>query len=253
MKLGKRILSILSLSLLIGVATHPLVSACAPEAQTCSSDYQVNESFFGSGGALYDCSTSYCTKQSAGELTVGNTSSADYQAQAGFNTDRTPFLQFIVNSGTTNIGTLSTGSTTTTTATFTVKNYLSGGYSVVTVALPPQNNTYNMHALSTPTASSVGTEQFGMNLATNTTGCGAPANFGLAPQQVPGPTYSFGVAASGYNTCGLFKYVNGDTIASSATSSGETDYTISYIYNISVLTPGGAYTFNDVLVATATF
>jgi hypothetical protein len=218
-------------------------------AQSASANYQVNEVFFGAGGDLNECSTSYCAKISAGETAVGNPSSSNYQAHAGFNTDRTPYLQFIVNGGNINIGVLSTGSATTTTATFSVKNYLSSGYSVVTVSNPPQNNSYTMHALSSPTASSAGTEQFGMNLVANT----SPVTFGANPVQVPSSAFSYGAVASGYSTANLYQYNAGDTIAYSNSSSGETDYTISYIYNISNITPGGTYTFNDVLVATATF
>ena len=144
---------------------------------------------------------------------------------------------------------LSTGSTTTTTATFSVKNYISSGYTVVTVSNPPINNAYTMHNLTSPTASSAGTEQFGINLVANT----SPITFGVNPVQVPSSAFSYGAAAAGYNTPNLYKYVPGNTIAYSNSSSGETDYTISYIYNISVLTAGGTYTFNDVLVATATF
>lgn len=225
------------------------VSNKAFAAQSQSANYQVNEVFFGSGGALNDCSTNYCSKQSIGETAVGSTSSTNYQAHAGFNTDRTPFLEFIVNTVNTNVGVLSTGSTTTTTATFSVKNYLSSGYTVVTVSNPPKNNTYTMNALSSPTTSSAGTEQFGMNLVANT----APATFGANPSQNPSSVFSFGAAAAGYNTPNLYEYVPGSTIAYSNTSSGETDYTISYVYNISNITPGGVYSFNDVLVATATF
>jgi hypothetical protein len=217
--------------------------------QSASTDYGVNEVFFGSGGALTDCSTSYCAKESIGETAVGNPKSTNYQAHAGFNTDRSPYLQFIVNGTNTNIGVLSTGGTTTSTATFSVKSYLASGYSVVTVSNPPQNNTYVMHALSTPTASSAGTEQFGMNLEANT----SPTTFGAGPVQNPSGTFSFGAVSSGYNTANLYEYVPGSTIAYSNSSSGETDYTISYIFNISNVTAGGSYTFNDVLVATATF
>jgi hypothetical protein len=71
--------------------------------------------------------------------------------------------------------------------------------------------------------------------------------------EVPSSTYSFGAAATGYNTPCQFKYVNGDTVAQSTKSSGETDYTISYIFNISATTPGGVYTMQHVLVATSTF
>lgn len=222
-------------------------------AQSSSANYQVNEVFFGNGGDLNECSTSYCAKIAAGETAVGDISSGTLQAHAGFNTDRTPYLQFIVNGVNTNVGTLSTGSATTTTATFSVKSYLSSGYSVVTVSNPPKNNSYTINALSSPAASSPGSEQFGMNLVSNPSCSGLPTNLGSSPVQVPSSSFSFGVAASGYNTACQFKYVPGDTIASSSSSSGETDYTISYLYNISVLTPGGTYTFNDVLVATATF
>jgi hypothetical protein len=106
-----------------------------------------------------------------------------------------------------------------------------------------------MHNLTSPTASVAGSEQFGINLVHNT----SPASFGANPVQVPSSAFSFGAAAPGYNTPNQYKYVPGDTIAYSNSSSGETDYTISYIYNISVITPGGTYGFNDVLVATATF
>lgn len=226
-----------------------IVPATALAAQSSSSNYQVNEVFFGNGGDLNDCSASYCAKESVGETSVGNTKSTNYQAQGGFNTDRTPYLQFIVNASTTNIGVLSTGSATTTTGTFSVKNYLSSGYSVVTVSNPPINSTFTMHNLTSPTASSPGTEQFGINLVANT----SPTTFGADPAQNPSSAFSFGAAASGYNTPNQYKYVPGDTIATSNKSSGETDFTISYLYNISTTTPGGIYTFNDVLVATATF
>ena len=232
----------------VALATLLAVPAIALAAQSSSSHYQVNEVFFGAGGQLNTCSSNYCSKQSAGETAVGNPSSTNYQAHAGFNTDRTPFLQFIVNGTSTDIGVLSTSSTTTTTATFSVKNYLSSGYQVVSVSQPPKYNTYTMHNLTTPSTSVPGTEQFGINLVHNTS-----PSVGANPVQVPSSSFSFGKAAGGYDTPNEYKYVPGDTIAYSNSSSGETDYTISYIYNISNITPGGTYDFNDVLVATATF
>lgn len=234
---------------IVGILVFLMAPLSVQAAQSQSTNYQVNEVFFGSGGALNNCSASYCAKESIGETAVGKSSSANYKTQAGFNTNRVPYLQFIVNGVNTNVGVLSTGGTTTTTATFSVKNYLSSGYSVVTVSNPPINNSYTMHALSTPTASSIGTEQFGMNLVANT----SPITFGANPSQNPSSAFSFGAASSGYNTANQYEYVPGSTIAYSNSSSGETDYTISYIYNISNLTPGGTYTLNDVLVATATF
>jgi hypothetical protein len=245
MSLWKRFLSSGVLIVLVLFGSNAVVIA----SQSSSPNYQVNEVFFGAGGDLNECSTTYCAKDSIGETGVGDISSTNYQAQAGFNTDRTPYLQFIVNTTSVNLGILTTASATYTTATFSVKSYLAGSYTVINASPPPQNNSYTMHSLTSPTASIPGTEQFGINLVANT----SPATFGVAPLQVPGTTFSYGQVAAGYNTANLYKYVQGDTIAYSNQSSGETDYTISYIYNISSVTPGGTYTMNHVLVATSTF
>jgi len=225
-----------------------LIPVAAQGAQSNSANYQVNEVFFGAGGSLDNvCSTTYCAKQSVGETGVGNTKGTAYQAQAGFNTDRTPYIQFVVNTSSINLGVVSPGTPATGNATFKVKTYLAGGYVVVNASPPPTNNSYT---IATPTGSySSGTEQFGINLVANT----SPTTFGAAPVQVPGSTYSFGVAATGYNTSNSYKYANGDTIASSPSSSGETDYTISYLFNVTNITPGGTYTMNHILVATSTY
>lgn len=232
----------------IVVAVCPLAFA----AQSNSTHYSVDEVYFGTGGELNACSTNYCSKQSAGETGVGATSSTNYKSQAGFNTDRTPYLSFTVTGGSTNLGVLSTGSAATTTATFSVKSYLAGGYVVQTASDPPVNSLPTqpmLHALTSPTASSPGTEQFGINLVANT----SPTTFGANAIQVPDSTFAFGAAATGYNTPNLYKYVKGDTVAQSTRSSGETDYTISYLFNISNVTAAGQYVFNHVLVATSTF
>jgi len=227
-------------------------------AQSNSANYQVNEVFMGSGGQLHSCSATYCSKQSAGEIAAGNMAGTAFKAQGGFNTDRQPYIAFSVAGGSTDIGTLSTVGTATTNATFAVKTYLSSGYIVQFMSNPPTNNGLTPHTMATPltpTASAVGTEQFGVNVVQNLTSCTtpAPANFGANPVQVPDNTFSFGTVAANYNTCGKFMYQKGDTLVSSSKSSGETDYTLSFIYNISPTTPDGEYTFNGTLVATSTY
>jgi hypothetical protein len=112
-----------------------------------------------------------------------------------------------------------------------------------------------MNFLTSPTVSSAGSEQFGMNLVANNS-CpqsGMPGSLGSDPVQVPSSSFSFGAAAANYNTACNFTYNNGDTVAQSTQSSGETDFTISYLFNISSITPGGTYTMNQSLVATSTF
>jgi hypothetical protein len=106
-----------------------------------------------------------------------------------------------------------------------------------------------MQALTIPTASSVGTEQFGINLVANT----SPTSFGADPQYIPDNTFSFGQVSADYSSPNLYKYVKGDTVAQSTSSSSDTTFTVSYIFNISNVTPGGTYSMNHVLVATATY
>ena len=248
-------LAIVSVAMLAVIALS--VPPVAAQSAASSSNYSIDQVFFGTGGELNACSTSYCSKQAAGETAVGNAASAAFQTQAGFNTDRQPYLEFSVTTSPVDLGYLSTLSTATATSQFAVKTYLASGYVVTLASNPPDNGGASPHFFSAPSsptapASPGSVEQFGINLVANTNPAslnGPSAN----PVQVPDNTFSFGTVASGYNTANLYKYVKGDTIASSTKSSGETDYTISYIYNITQLTPNGNYTYNGVLVATSTF
>jgi hypothetical protein len=216
---------------------------------TSSTNYQLGEAVFASGGQLNSCSSNYCSKQAAGELAVGSTSSANYLAHAGFNTDRQPYIQINVSNTNTYLGTLTSSTTATTTASFSVETYLAHGYAVINASGPPTNGSYTMQTSTTPTTSNVGTEQFGMNLVANT----SPASFGSNPVEEPDNTFSFGQVATAYDNPNQYLYNQGDEIAYSTSSTSFTTYTISYIFNISHVTPGGTYTFYHVLVATGTY
>ncbi len=230
----------------VGMPVSPVL---AQQAQ--SSNFQINEAFFGSGGELNACSGSYCSKQAAGELTVGNTKSGSYQAQAGFNTDRTPYIETaIVGSPTVDLGTLETTTTGAGTAQFYVKSYLASGYVVQIYGTPPTNSGHLLSPLAGQ-ALAQGTEQFGLNLAVNT----AP-NIGATPVHTPdypSQPFGFGTVDDDYNDPNVFRFVSEDIIASSLSSSGFTTYTISYVANISPITPGGTYVGNNSIVATATY
>lgn len=245
MRIKQKLAPIVLLALAASFGMIGLVQA----SQASSTGYGINEVFFGSGGSLHDCSATYCAKLAAGETGVGNTASPLYQAQAGFNTDRQPFLEFVVSNTNIDVGILTSSTTKTTTATFSVKSYLASGYVVKQTSAGPTNGSYVMSGLATPTASAVGTEQFGINLVANT----SPVTFGANPSQSPDATFGHGQVSSGYNTPNLFKYVPNDTIAYSDQSSGTTNYTASYIFNVSNLTAGGTYVMRHVLVATSTF
>lgn len=226
---------------LLGASTAVLlVAAVIPvSAQSASTNYQVNESFFGAGGELDSSSANYRAKQSAGETTVGNAASANYQFYGGFNTTDQPLLEFAVNGGTYDLGFLDAISTGAAVASFTVRNYLSSGYTVLLRGASPATTAGSGHtltALTVPTGSTPGTEQFGVNLTANTN----PA-IGTAVSQSPDSSFGTGDAASDYATANLFKFVDGDTIAFSNKSSGQTNYWMSMIANVSRDTPAGQY------------
>lgn len=226
---------------MLGVSLAALLVWASPivHAQSSSSHYKVEESFFGTGGELDAQSSSYRAKQSAGETTVGLSSSANYQFHAGFNTSDKPLLEVAVNGGEYDMGVLDASTTGAVAASFTVRNYLSNGYVVMLTGNAPSIPAPFPHTLPGMTAaanSDPGTEQFGVNLADN----GNP-DIGAEPQQDPDSTFSFGTAVSGYDTANFFKFISGDIIAMSPKSSGQTTYTLSMIANVARNTPAGQY------------
>jgi len=216
---------------------------------TNSTNYQIQEDFVGGGGNTSSSSSSFNSQDAIGGAAAGSGAGTNYLAQSGVPTTAEPTLTFSVNTSSVSRGSLSTSITRTGTATFNVLNYTSYGYVVQIIGNTPSNGAHNLTNLSSPTASSTNTEQFGINLVANT----APATFGANPTQVPDSSFSFGSAASGYDTANTYKYVSGNTIASATKSSGQTTYTISYIANISNNTPGGSYSSNQVIVCTGTY
>lgn len=218
-------------------------------AAISSSNFQIDEDFIGGGGTIDSSSPNYKAQDSIGATAAGDGRSTNYRAQSGATTTNDPMLEFSVSTSSVSLGSLLTSQTATGTASFSVRNYTSNGYIVQLVGNTPTSGSHSLAAMSTTSASSAGTEQFGVNVVANT----APATFGANPQQVPDSSFSSGAAASGYNVANNFKYVSGDVIAQATETSGQTTYTISYIANISFSTPGGQYTATQSLVCTGTY
>ena len=243
----KQILAAVGLSVLVVLA----YTAPALAAQSNSANYGVSEVNFGSGGEVRGCSTTFCARQSAGDLVVGNTKGTQYQAEAGGVTNRTPYLELVVASGVIDLGEISAIETKSGTKPFTVRTYLASGYVVNVTGTPLKNKTsgYELNAMS-GTASALGTEQFGINLADNSL-----PDIGASPVQVPDGTFSFGKANTGYATANSYKFVSGDTVANSDTTNGngQTDYTMSVIANAATTTPGGRYNTRLTLNVIPTF
>lgn len=202
-----------------------------------SSNYQTTQTQFGSNSFEQSCSGEYCARVSIGDLSGGSSQSGGSKATFGEIVDSDPFLEVIVDPGTSNLGELSTETTGTKTTIVRIRNYLSSGYQLQIIGDSPKINGHTLATLGAPAASDAGTEQFGMNVADNST-----PDIGAAPVQVPDDQISFGEVTDDYKTPNLFKYSSGDVVAQSLSESGRTDYTISMIVNISNSTPAGHYT-----------
>ncbi len=231
-------------------------------AQTSTSaSYQVNEATFASGGDVNANSASYNARGSVGNLGVGEAGSASYNAVAGSVTPSEEFLELGITSGTIDLGTLTTATTGIGVGSFYVRTYVNGSYVVKTLSTPPTNGAKTLTPLTSGGASSIGTEQFGINLVANTSPTNGtyPSGAGTGPAQQPGTGFSnfvAGVAATGYGTANSYKYNNGDTIAQSGSGGlnwGRTDFTITYIENINAITPGGLYSMNHDISAIPTY
>jgi len=236
-------------------------------AQTSeSSNYKIQEYYFGTGGQVQDCATegsaNYCANLSAGGLGVGRSSSANYDLEAGFVTQNEVFLEMVVTGATVNFGTFDYNSYSSGAAqaggcncSFYIRTYLSNNYVVLTASQPPTSengDVLDAMPLGVP-SNNAQDEQFGFNLVANST-----PNIGANRVNQPDDSFADGEAATGYNVPDQFKYGVGDTIARSQANPnnpaiGVTEYTISYIAKPAINTPAGLYQMNHDLIAVATF
>lgn len=230
-----------------------IISIALPDvvfAQYNSSNYRVDEVQFGTGGDQTS-SSSYQAQQNAGNLTGGQFSSSNYQIYGGFLTPNEEFLEVTVSPTSLDFGTLSDSTTATGTSGFTVRTYLNSSYVVymLTDTLTSEGGA-TIDPMTSAGSSTVGTEQFGINLVANT----APVAQGTDPAPFPDNTFAYGEAASGYDTANTYKFNKTDIIAQSNTNGwGQTNFTVSYIVNVSPTTAAGLYTTVQNIVITATY
>jgi hypothetical protein len=221
-------------------------SAVYADPPPTSAHYHIDESSIDAGGLIQSSSTNFQASSAIGDLGVGNSASANYQVEAGSKTTNDPALSFAVNTGTADFGSFTASAASTANATFSVLNYTSYGYVVQIAGNAPSNGSHTIPAMATTGASVPGTEQFGINVVANT----SPISFGANPDH---GQFGFGSASANYGTSNQFRYVSGETIATAPKSSGVTTYTLSYIVNVTSLTPGGQYASNQTLIVTGTY
>ena len=215
-----------------------------------SPSYRFDESSIGTGGLMEGSSSNFKVQSSTGDIAIGTSASSNFRVDSGTQTSPDPTLTFSMDTPLANFGNFSAATASTSTTTFSVINYSSYGYVVQLVGPPPKYGSNEIAPMTATAASQPGIEQFGVNLVANT----SPTSFGANPDNGTAPNnFGFGTVAANYGTPNQFRYVSGETIASAPKSSGKTLYTMSYLINVSNLTPAGNYKSDQTLVVTGTY
>ncbi len=141
------------------------------------------------------------------------------------------------------LGTLTTTSTGASTSQLGATTNATSGYSITVAGVTLTSGGNTITALASQTASTQGSEQFGINLKDNAT-----PNIGSEPAGA-----GSGTPTANYGTADQFRYVSGDSIASNGTADDFRLYTVSYIANIANSTEPGTYQTTLTYVCTATF
>lgn len=144
----------------------------------------------------------------------------------------------------TDMGQLAADQTLTAQSQMIVGTNATAGFSIMAYGSPMAAGTNVIEALTVPTPSIKGVNQFGINLVANTT-----PSVGSDPDG----EWTNAVASPDYATPDLFKFVDGDEVASSPNVSLSKRFTVSYIVNASPDLRAGVYTTTVTFVASGRF
>lgn len=240
----------LTLSVVLPVLALALL-ATDSWAQTQSTNYRIFADVFSAGGIENSASTLYSLQDSIGEAVIStNTNSTStspsYGIKSGFR-ELYPDLSltFSIADTTINLGTLSATSASTDTNTISVGTNAFNGFIITATGNNPTltSGANTITAIgATAVASSVGTEQFGINLVANTSPSAGSNPSGSSP---------IGSAANQYNTTNLFAWNSGATVATSSAPVNLTTLTVTYLANIASGTEAGTYNLTITYAATA--
>ncbi|HEU5004470.1 MAG TPA: hypothetical protein VFT49_00055 [Candidatus Saccharimonadales bacterium] len=142
-----------------------------------------------------------------------------------------------------NFGDFSTQGPSSATSQFMAATNANSGYNIYVNGNSLTSGNNVIDAITTPSASKSGTNQFGLNLRAN-----SDPGVGTDPQG-PGLT----AASPSYNQPNLFDFKNGDILASVDTSDSYRKFTVSYLVNISPSQPAGDYVSTMYFICLANF
>lgn len=142
-----------------------------------------------------------------------------------------------------NFGNLTSNTTATATTQLLAATNAKSGYAIRVSGTTLTSGNNVITAMANTDVSRPGTNQFGMNVAPNST-----PPLGAAP--VGGGS---GKAASGYNKANFYRFVPGEVVATASTADAYRKYTLSYIVNIAKGKTPGVYVTTLDYVCSATF
>lgn len=148
-----------------------------------------------------------------------------------------------ISGSTVDFGTFSSTAASTGTSVMAASTNGQGGYAITVNGATMTSGANTITALTTQTASSNGTEQFGLNLKDNTT-----PNVGAEASGT-----GSGAATANYGTADQFRFVTGDSVASAGGATDANAFTVSYLVNVGGATEAGTYTATMTYICTATF
>ncbi|MBN1325436.1 hypothetical protein JW977_00430 [Candidatus Falkowbacteria bacterium] len=231
-KKGKRI-NMASIKMLMCLLVFSLTLVLAHQVigSMESTNFQIWVDSFGSGGGA-GSSTSYKMGSSMTTPSGPMGTSANFGEISGFTPiEDEPTVGFSVQAASLNFGVLSPSSTAYASHTFSAYTNSEHGYKIKIFGEPLHSADHAIVAIgATPEYAAEGSEQFGINLASNT-----------APLVGLSPIGGSGTAQDKYNQTNKFAYVEGDIIALAPSFSYQTNYTASIIANISQETTAGLY------------
>lgn len=132
------------------------------------------------------------------------------------------------------------------------------GYVITVNGATLTSGSNTIAAFTSPTAPTHGVAGFGLNVVANSGIASFYNGTDMVPQTgfgsaVTGPGVN-GAAATGYNTADQFKFVTGNTVASSGGALSDTNtFTVSYVADVPGNQPAGTYTATMTYICTATY
>jgi len=144
----------------------------------------------------------------------------------------------------TDMGTLNSSSTLKAQSQMAVGTNASGGFAITANGTPMSAATNVIDSPSSPTESTPGKNQFGINLVENTD---------PAVGKNPEGEYANAIASPNYSVPNMYMYVPGDVVAYSPNVSLMKKFTVSYILNASPNLRAGVYTTTMTFIASGRF